>query len=375
MADETSNVPEISVTELRDRLDAGASVMVVDIRSRKDFEEWHIPGSLHIEKLGDPEDGPERNDVMRVLPEDEPVVTVCPSGNKSRTAAHRLRDWGRVAYSLDGGLRAWTLAWNTAELELPDDRGRVVQVRRTGKGCLSYVVGSGSEALVIDPALDPEVFEVEAEKRGWRIVGVVETHVHADHLSRARKLADSTGARLYLPEGVETAFQHRVLGDGDVITFGNVDLTVLSTPGHTPESASYRLGDAVVFTGDTLFLDGVGRPDLDADADGARRKARQLHQSLRRLASLPDGITVLPAHTASPVPFDGRLVGASLEDVRDRIPALAESAADFAHDVLARIPPTPANHQKIIPLNRRGEWPAEQDVVELESGANRCAAG
>ncbi len=156
---------------------------------------------------------------------------------------------------------------------------------------------------------------------------------------------------------------------------GGTELTVIPTPGHTPESTTYRLGDDVVFTGDTLFLDGVGRPDLDADPEGGRRKARQLHGSLRRLADLPDGITVLPAHTASPVPFDGEIVGASLEDVKDRVAALSKPADTFVRDVLKWIPPTPANHEQIIALNREGEWPVDLDVVDLEVGANRCAAG
>ena len=84
---------------------------------------------------------------------------------------------------------------------------------------------------------------------------------------------------------------------------------------------------------------------------------------------------VLPAHTASPVPFDGVVVGASLEEVRGRVAAFSKSSDAFVRDVLERVPPTPANHERIIALNRRGEWLADLDVVDLEAGANRCAAG
>lgn len=375
MADETTTVtvPEITVQELRDRLEAGEPVTILDIRSRDAFEEWRIPGSLHAEGLDESADLPAGGE--------GPFVTVCPSGNKSRAAAKRLRDGGREAFSLKGGLRAWSLAWNVAELEAGDLPARVVQVRRTGKGCLSYLVGSRDEALVLDPAVAPEVFEAEAAERGWRIVGVLETHVHADHLSRARRLAERTGARLYLPRAesgsgsAAVSFPHHALREGDAVGVGDVELDVLATPGHTPESVSYRLGDEAVFTGDTLFLDGVGRPDLDADAAEGRRKARRLHGSLRRLTSLPDRITVLPAHTASPVAFDGVVVGAPLGRVRERVPALSKPADAFVRDVLERIPPTPANHEEIIALNRRGARPDDRDVVDLEAGANRCAAG
>ena len=100
------------------------------------------------------------------------------------------------AYSLEGGMKAWSLAWNTAEVPVQAGTVRVLQVRRTGKGCLSYLIGAGTEAVVIDASLDPQVYLGLAAGYGWRITAVLETHIHADHLSRSRQLAVLADARL-----------------------------------------------------------------------------------------------------------------------------------------------------------------------------------
>ena len=251
----------------------------------------------------------------------------------------------------------------------------MIQVRRTGKGCLSYLVGSRGEAAVIDPALPPEVYLDLAGRTGWGIVAVVETHVHADHLSRARQLAERGGAPLSLPATERVAYPYEPLDDGDELAIGGATLRVLHTPGHTAESACYlldALGSGAVFTGDTLFLAGVGRPDLETDAAGARARAGALYRSLRRLLALPPETLVLPGHTGEPVAFDGRAVAATLDRVGERIGGLLGSEAAFVETILARIPPTPPNHARIVAANEAGEPPAG-DPTELEAGANRCA--
>src|SRR5438874_12545823 len=235
-------------------------------------------------------------------------------------AAERLRARGLNAVSLEGGMRAWSLAWNTAEVPCPGSTTRIVQLRRTGKGCLSYLIGSNGDAAVVDASLEPQIYHRVADEHGWRIRTVLETHVHADHLSRARALAADTGARLCLPTTDRVSFEYAPLKDGDLVRVGSAGLRVLHTPGHTPESASYLLDDRALFTGDTLFLAAVGRPDLEATADDSRRRAHALHASLQRLVALPPETVVLPTHTSEPVSFDGQPIGATLRAVRDRLP-------------------------------------------------------
>ena len=361
----------ISADELRALLDAGEPVTILDVRTAQDRAEWAIPGSLHVDayealKAGDPDALTEVD-----LPGGAPVVTVCAAGKTSLTAMAQLRARGVEARSLIGGMKAWSLAWNSATVPLPTT-ATVVQVRRTGKGCLSYLVGDGGEAAVIDASLDPDVYRDLAARHGWRIRHVLDTHVHADHLSRSRLLAERTGATLHLPATDRVAYPFAPLGDGDEVPIGAARLVALPTPGHTLESTSVLLDGAALFTGDTLFLEGVGRPDLEADPDEARERAHLLHRSLRRLRDLPPATTVLPGHTNEPVAFDGAPLAAALGEVVGRVPMLHLDEDAFVTTILARIPPTPPNHARIVELNEAGDFPPD-DPTELEAGANRCA--
>jgi glyoxylase-like metal-dependent hydrolase (beta-lactamase superfamily II)/rhodanese-related sulfurtransferase len=357
---------------LRSWLEEGRPVTLLDVRPLAERAEWFIPGSLHMDVYDRLNAGDTAALTDAELPADTPIVTICAAGRTSLIAAEHLRARGLQALSLGGGMRAWSLAWNTAGVALPGSAAQVIQLRRTGKGCLSYLVGADGIAAVIDPSLDPQVYLTLADQSGWRIAYVLETHLHADHLSRARALADRSGATLALPAGHRMAVPFMPLHDGEMLMLGAARLTVLHTPGHTPESVTYLLDDGALFTGDTLFLAAVGRPDLHADAAGARAKAYALYHSLQRLLALPSETLVLPGHTSALVAFDHEPIAASLAEVRPATPLLAAGAEDFVSAVLARIPPTPPNHVQIIALNERGA-PLPADPTELEAGANRCA--
>jgi glyoxylase-like metal-dependent hydrolase (beta-lactamase superfamily II) len=355
-------------------LERGERVAVVDVRKGEDRAEWSIPGSLSFDAYDALNAGEDRAMEGLKLPEGVPVVTVCGRGHSSAVAAEQLRREGYEAYSLEGGMEAWSLAWNTAEVPLPGARAEVVQVRRTGKGCLSYVVGSDGEAVVVDASLDPEVYIWLAESRNWRITRVLDTHVHADHLSRSRRLAELVGATLHMPEGSPVSYPFSAFGDGEALRVGSATLEAVRTPGHTPESTSYLLDGRAMFTGDTLFLSAVGRPDLDATPEGSREKARELHRSLRRLLALGPEPLVLPGHTSEPVAFDGEPIAAPLSEARERVQVLGETEDDFVEEIARRVSPPPANFERIVELNRAGE-PQEDDSTDLEAGANRCVAG
>lgn len=363
----------VNVDALRDMLTQERPLTILDVRPAEEWAEWRIPGSRHVDaytalKAGDP-------DALAGvdLPIDKPVVTICGAGVTSLTAARQLREKGYQAHSLAGGMKAWSLAWNSADVPLYTSQVRVIQLRRTGKGCLSYLIGSGDEALVIDASLEPDVYATLAGQHGWRITKVIDTHIHADHLSRSRLLAGATGAALYLPQN-ERATHFTPVQDGDVLTVGDGRLQVLATPGHTEESAAYLLDEQALFTGDTLFLDGVGRPDLEANQEEAEQRAQTLYRSLQRLQKLPGDVLILPGHTGEPVPFDGVPLAATLEAVQERVSRLQLTETEFVNWLLAHLPPTPPNHSRIVSLNETGSWP-EGDVTDLEAGANRCAVG
>ncbi len=227
---------------------------------------------------------------------------------------------------------------------------------------------------MIDASVKPAVYVQLAKERGWIIRHVLDTHVHADHLSRSRGLAGIAGAELHLPEGAPVSYQHAALADSDALEVGSSRLTAIRTPGHTAESTSYLLDAGVLFTGDTLFLSAVGRPDLEATPEAAREKARVLFGSVGRLLDLPRRTLVLPGHTSEPAPFDGAPISAPLSGVRNRVGSLLEDEELFVEKVAGGDSPTPENYELIVEFNRAGEQP-EGDPTELEAGANRCAAG
>ncbi len=365
---------KIDVDTLRKWLAEGRPVTVLDVRADEDRAQWSIPGSLHVNAYSALKEGRLGALDGVDVPPDRPIVTVCNRGKVSQIAAEQLQARGVPALSLEGGMQAWSLAWNTAEVPLSLQDARVFQVRRTGKGCLSYLIGSGDAAAVIDASLEPSVYVHLAESQGWRIRYVFDSHVHADHLSRSRMLAEQTGASLLMPAQHRVQFDFRPLSDGDAVRVGSVKISALRTPGHTAESTCYLLDDACLFTGDTLFLAAVGRPDLHANEEEARDRARSLFQSLGRLRKLSPHLLVLPGHGSEPVSFDGVPLTATLEAVFARLTERLLSEDSFVTRLLAHLPPAPPNYRQVVELNERGTL-AGVDVTELEAGANRCAVG
>jgi glyoxylase-like metal-dependent hydrolase (beta-lactamase superfamily II) len=227
---------------------------------------------------------------------------------------------------------------------------------------------------VIDAALDPEAYFEITDDRGWKITGVLETHIHADHLSRSRKLAELSQASLYLPEQDRVSFSFTPVRDGDVLKVGAAKLKAIHTPGHTMESTSYLLDGLALFTGDTLFIGAVGRPDLGADSEDAQIRAKTLHNSLQRILALAPETLILPGHTSEAVAFDGEMIGSTLAEVRKSAEALRLAEDAFVEKITAHLPPTPPNYHQVVELNEVGRL-AEGDPTDLEAGANRCAAG
>jgi rhodanese-related sulfurtransferase len=178
---------KITVPELQEILNEDKRVFILDVRPEEEREEWYIPESHHIDVYEELKDG--REDVFddKDLPHNIPVVTICDAGKTSQTAADILAGKGYQVYSLEGGMKAWNFAWNTAELSLHDSGLKIIQVRRTAKGCLSYLAGSDDEAIVVDASLDPEIYLNIARDNGWKIRYVMDTHIRPEQGSWQHK--------------------------------------------------------------------------------------------------------------------------------------------------------------------------------------------
>ena len=357
-------------TTLKDWLVQDKGVTVLDIRPENEREEWFIPQSTHINVYDELKSGDKHALDSLNIDKDIPVVTVCAGGNLSQVATKILSEKGYDAYSLEGGMKAWNYAWDTSEIILDDIK--VIQVRRVAKGCLSYLVGSGNQAMVIDASLDPSVYDGLAKEQGWSIDYVADTHIHADYVSRTRELAKTLGAKHLMIESAEVEFKFTPLKDGENIQIGNVKIKILHTPGHTWESSSFLIANKVIFTGDTLFTDGIGRPDLKANEEEAKNKAATLYDSLQVLLSLDKETLVMPAHSSEPIKIGQALIAAPITEVEKSIQSLTLDKTEFISSILSKLPESPPNYLTIAAINKSGNS-KDFIIADLEAGANHCA--
>lgn len=357
----------ITATTLAGRLGAADEPFVLDVRSPEEHEAWRIPGATNV-----PVD--DLADRFEELPRDREIVVHCAGGTRSRQAAELLERAGFDVADLTEGIAGWGRVYDTAALGA--DGAVVVQVRRRGKGCLSYVIGSGREAFVVDPSTDVDRYLQIAAEHGWRITRVFDTHLHADHLSGARALAEAAGdATLHLNPADAFDFDFTPLTDGDTFVLPDgpvIGVSVLHTPGHTEGSTIYQVGERAVLTGDTLFVDGVGRPDL---AEKAEQFARNLYRSLQaRVLALSDDAVVLPAHYGDDVAVrPGEPVAASLGELRRRLRPLRLDEREFVDWASAASASRPPNYTQIVLANMGRSSLADDELHALEAGPNRCS--
>jgi hydroxyacylglutathione hydrolase len=233
--------------------------------------------------------------------------------------------------------------------------------------CASFLFGCTSvgRLAVVDPhdALVPRYLS-EAERVGAPIVAVFESHVQADHVSGLPELVEATGATAYLPARADVEFAHEALNDGAVVELGNTLVRALATPGHAPAHNAYVVSDRrrgtdepwLVFTGDSLLVGDVGRPDLHARGE-PEPMARELYRSLQRLLELPDGVLVFPSHYAGSV-CGRRLSGNPFSTIgfeRAHNTALHPGDVEaFVSALLTDVPPPPADGAAIVAANRAG---------------------
>ena len=233
-------------------------------------------------------------------------------------------------------------------------------------GCASYLVGDEGEAVVVDPAYAIEQYLEHAERDEVRIVRVIETHNHADHLSGHGRFALEHGLPVSIHPLGRPEYPYEPLEDGQTIRVGGIDMRVVHTPGHRPEHCSIVVDDSAVLTGDSLFVGDAARPDLAIDA---REGAADLHRSLRHLVELPDDVVVYPGHVS------GSLCGTNMSDEhsssigreKQTNHALRTKLADFVEESASLNTPKPPTTERLVSLNR-GPWVgARPPLEELES--------
>lgn len=378
---------EITPRELFERLvTRGETPPILDVRNEDEFAAWKIEGIRPLAHLNVPYfgfiDEPERS-AEQVARAGDNWIAVCAKGDSSAFVAEILRERGMRAVNLVGGMEAW------GNLHVPvrvDDGSRgfeLWQIDRYGKGCLSYVLLAGGQAIIVDASRHLEVYETFLRERRARVVQVLDTHVHADHLSGGAELARRAGAPFFVAAGAGVDLRRAVrpLADGTQLTLAGgaggaaVTVRVIATPGHTPGSMCYLVDGRWLLSGDTIFVSGIGRPDLGGQVEAwGRALFRTLHEG--PLSALPDDVVVLPAHFASPAELDRRgVVERRLGDIRAASPELAlPTEAAFVEAMRRAVKAPPDVYGKIIAANLSPADVPDEQASEWELGKNQCAA-
>ncbi len=396
-------VTTISPDRLKELLDEDEEFTLLDTRPEESYESWHIHGAINYPF--DPEETLDGTveELSELVGDDERVVTICAKGLSSGNLATQLTDtvdW--EVNAVDGGMKAWSSVYDHVPIDVDEpNRGvetangterpvsgadaRVVQLQRRAKGCLSYVVGCAEtgEAVVVDPTEDIDESKAAAAEAGLTIQAVIDTHVHADHVSGGRRLATELGVSYYLSEHAterDVEVDYEGLGRNEVIEVGELECKALYTPGHTSEMLSLLVDGVAVLTADTLHADSVGRTELEFAEDAGETGAKMLYESLHRtVLAEPESVTVLPGHVTVTeggefaVGAPGEPITTTVREARTDMDVLQLDEDEFV-DRLADPGEEPANFEEIIEINRGARELDPEERTELELGPNNCSA-
>ncbi|HEY7227367.1 MAG TPA: rhodanese-like domain-containing protein [Nitrososphaeraceae archaeon] len=402
----TENRQEIEPTELKKKIDNHEDIFILDVRTPQEYESWKLSYDSHQDPKLIPVDRLFQNDsnLLKEIPKDKEIVTVCSHGNRSMMAARLLNQLGYNVKSVRGGMAGWNKVFDVAEVEVPKEAPfRIWQVRRISKGCMGYIVSSKEDAaaVVIDPSREIyEAFLNVAKENGLKIIKVIDTHQHADHVSGVAKLArtvsretnSQVGAYFssleeYHSENTEININY-IKGGEQIEISKKISLKTIHTPGHTNGSMSFLIayskdtpGDisgvhpaySYLFTGDTLFVDGVGRPDLREEA---KKYAVLLYETYhQKVIQLPENTLILPAHfNGSSITLKhGIPIADTIGSIRKKTKLLSMDEDEFVNFVTDTLPPRPMNYKTIIDINKKILPFDDMQMPDLEAGPNSCA--
>lgn len=353
-------------------------LFILDVRNESDFQEWKIEGEnfsyLNIPYY-DLLDGVE--EIMDRIPADRELLVVCAKEGSSVMVGEMLTEEGLHVSYLKGGMIAWSEHLEPIKVGDLQGGGEIYQFVRIGKGCLSYMIISNDEAVIIVSTRMTDIYLDFAKEKGAAIKHVFDTHLHADHISGGRVIAEKTNAVYWLPpkDAEEVTFEYKPLEGGTEVTVGSTTINIhaLYSPGHTIGSTSFIIDEKFLLSGDILFIDSIGRPDLSGSAEDW---AGDLRESLySRYRDLSEELTVLPAHFMI---IDELNENGSVSEKLGTLFAEnhglnIENENEFRKLVTENLPPQPNAYQQIRETNMGKIMTDEEKQREMEIGPNRCA--
>jgi len=375
--------PEITSERFVRDIESGREVHVLDVRAPERLQTgridlvpatWfhNIRGS-ELLRLGDVRDAG--------LDPATPLAVVCGRGVDSLRIAEHLRERGYDANSIAGGMGGWTRALIEREIPAPPELDRFFQFDRIGKGALGYLLVCDGEALIVDPPRYATPYLARIDALGATLIGVADTHAHADYISGGPELAHRHDVPYYLHasdaispyDGTSGTVTHTAVDEGTRIAVGRAEVAVLHTPGHTTGSVSYRVEDRFVLSGDFLFVHSVGRPDLGGKAEEWARVLWSSLDAARR--AWPAEMEVFPGHYGSSAERRAdRVVGSTMRELVGQNAQLRmKDAEEFIGWVRQHTGAFPETYRKIKTINIGLASCTDEEAEELEAGKSECA--
>ncbi|WP_407644117.1 MBL fold metallo-hydrolase [Filobacillus milosensis] len=371
-----SEVKNIPVKELAKKIFNGEEIFILDVRGTDAFDDWKVEGkNVDVRNQPFSEFKDDLNALEVDVPKDEPFYVICAKGKTSSMAAEKLADAGYDnVYSVEGGMQAFSEHLEPIEIGSLAG-GKLYQFVRIGKGCLSYLIESNGEGAIIDANRMINQYDEFLNNTNINIKYVIDTHLHADHISGGKPMADEHDADYYLPpkDASDVKFEYKSIEDGDEIKVGDTTIKAYYSPGHTIGSTSYIVDDQYLMTGDILFIDSIGRPDLAGKAEDWVGDLRETLYS--RYKKLSQELLVLPAHYMSieEMNEDGSVSEKLGQLYKENHGLNIEDEDEFRHAVADNLPPQPNSYEDIRKTNMGQQNPEDEKQREMETGPNRCA--
>lgn len=376
-------VPEISPEALVLRIESGSPLRVLDVRANTAGGRIDIVPQESYVNIRGSQLLAMGADVRNAISSSDPVAVVCERGNSSKQIAAHLNELGYKAESMRGGMAAWGMAVVPRPLTPPAGFDHFLQFDRVAKGATGYLLGAGGEALIVDPPRKAQRYLEAAREHGLKVVAVADTHAHADYISGGPGLSRALGIPYYLHprdsilpyDGRPGKIDYAKAEDGTVIQVGPASVRVVHTPGHTEGSVSHVAGDSVALTGDFIFVNSIGRPDLGGMAEAW---TKELWASLERARrEWPATMRLYPAHYASDAEREAdRTVGATFAAIQERNePLRFRDEASFSAWVRKKVGGSPESYKKIKAVNLGLVEVWDMEAQELDCGRNECALG
>jgi glyoxylase-like metal-dependent hydrolase (beta-lactamase superfamily II) len=377
-----SSLQSYTATDLFNYISKKEEMLVLDVRNEDDFERFNVEGPFPFKMDNVPYfDFMEEEDTsVGKVSREKPIKVVCAKEGSAQyvgeiLVAHGYED---VAY-LTGGIKTWGNLLTPKRINPESDDFSLYQFIRPGKASCNYGLIYQGEMVIFDPSRNFDFYESFAQSHHVKIVRSFETHLQADYISGSKQIANETGAEIMAHVGDfnDASFNYSQINDGETYGMGKngPEIKVLHSPGHTPGSTSYIINDTFLISGDTIFIQSIGRPDLGGKA---KEWSAMLYDTLtNKVQSLDKNLDVLPGHFMNWAEANDQLVfSEKLENIvgyNASIYAL-DSLEKFTEFIMDNMRKSPAVYDEIRKVNS-GWMDVDMDEADvMDLGKNECAA-